>query len=391
VRLLVFDDDEAIGRLVWRIATMTGYEASTVTTPAAFLANLDTMTPDVVVLDLQLGATDGVEQMRVLASHRYAGSLILMSGYDERVLSTTVSLARELGLRVETSLNKPIRVTELEQVLVKLKAARSPITAQRVQQAIQDDEMILELQPIVRRHPNTLLKFEALIRWAHPTKGLIGPGNFIAIAETDVTVMDELTDWLATAVTRAWRTLGDAGVSVPIAMNVSPTNLHDLALPDRLEERLRLTGMPHRHLCLEITESAVFADTRRVTDILTRARLKGFQLAIDDFGTGYSSFKVLRQMPFSGLKIDQQFIQDLAHSRDSQAITKSIIDVAAHMNLECIAEGVETEEVAVMLEQLKVAGLQGYLIALPMPVAAVPAWVREWTGRQREFPTLAVG
>jgi EAL domain-containing protein (putative c-di-GMP-specific phosphodiesterase class I) len=378
VRLLVFDDDAAIGRLISRIATMAGFEAAAVTTALEFDACLQAPTPDVVALDLQLGCTDGVEQLRKLADRQYTGTLILISGYDERVLATTASLARDLGLRVEASLNKPIRVAELELVLQQLKKANSPITPERVLQALRNNEMRIELQPIASRNPNRLRKFEALIRWDHPAKGLIGPGNFIPIAEADIGVIDALTNWLGQTVIEAYTVLAASHVRVPISMNISTLNLHDITLPDRLEKLLREAGMPPHDLCLELTESAVFSDVTLSMDILTRARLKGMQLAIDDFGTGYSSFKLLRQMPFSAIKIDRSFIADLERSRDSQAITKSIVDLAKNMNMECIAEGVETETAAAMLEAIYFATMQGYHIAHPMPLEVVSSWLQGW-------------
>jgi DNA-binding NarL/FixJ family response regulator len=113
-------------------------------------------------------------------------------------------------------------------------------------------------------------------------------------------------------------------------------------------------------------------------DILSRVRLKGMQLSIDDFGTGYSSLKMLRQMPFSEIKIDRSFVNDATTSRDSRAIVKSIMDLAANMEMGCVAEGVETEETADLLERLGACDMQGFLIATPMPVEAVPAWLAIW-------------
>jgi DNA-binding NarL/FixJ family response regulator len=165
---------------------------------------------------------------------------------------------------------------------------------------------------------------------------------------------------------------------VPITVNVSTLNLHDITLPDRLARRLAAAGMPAEKLCLEITETAASRDTARMMDILTRARLKGIQLAIDDFGTGYSSLKALRQLPFSVIKIDRSFVSDMTTSADSRAIVKSIIGLAANMNMSTIAEGVETEETAELLEQMDVDALQGYLIARPMPVEAIASWRALW-------------
>ena len=388
MRLLTFDDEEAIGRLVCRIGALAGFETTSVATAPAFMASLMAAPPDVIALDLQLGSTDGVEQLRVLAEQQYPGLLILMSGYDQRVLATAAAIAANLGLRVEATLNKPIRVAELEHVLERIKEAITPITPARVLQAIQNDELCIELQPIVGRNPNTLNELEALVRWDHPTMGRVGPNRFITVAESDLAVIDALTYWVTQAVIEAYLVLAELGLRVPIAMNVSMQNLHDLTLPDRLADQLQRAGMPPHHLCLEVTESTVFADAARSTDILTRTRLKGIRLAIDDFGTGYSSFKLLRQLPFSAIKIDRTFVGDLAHSRDSQAITKSIIDLAANMSLECIAEGVDTEAAATALEVLKIGGMQGYLFARPMPVESIPAWLQGWTrGRPEVLDT----
>lgn len=382
MRLLVFDDDEATGRLVSRVAILQGIEASAVAEPEAFRASLHRAPPDLIALDLQLGCTDGIEQLRYLAEQQYRGTIVLMSGFDTRVLATAAALARDLGLSVETSLEKPIRVAQLEELLERLKAAQRTLSLDRLLEAISNDELSLDFQPIVARSPRALRKLEALIRWEHPSLGRLSPDRFVPLAESDVAVIDALTDWVIRAAVESYRVLADCEIRVPIAVNVSPRNLHDLSLPDRLEKQLREAGMPPQHLCLEVTESAAFADAPNTMDILTRVRLKGMQLAIDDFGTGFSSFKLLRQMPFSAIKIDRAFITDLAVSRDSQAITKSIIELATNMDMESIAEGVETEDVAVMLEALGIRGLQGYLIARPMPVELVAPWFESWIGGQ---------
>ena len=209
-------------------------------------------------------------------------------------------------------------------------------------------------------------------------RAAVCPPSFLPMAESDTTVIDALTDWVVDAAVDAYQVLAELGVSVPIAVNMSTLNLHDLTVPDRLEQRLRAGDMPAQHLCLEITESAAFKDAAMTMDILSRMRLKGMQLSIDDFGTGYSSLKMLRQMPFSEIKIDQSFVGDATTSRDSRAIVKSIMDMAANMEMGCVAEGVETEETAELLERLGSCDMQGYLIAAPMPVEAIPAWLQVW-------------
>jgi len=380
MRVLIFDDDDAIGRLVARIATMSAMDATAVTDAGAFSESLRDDPPQIVVLDLQLGGTDGVEQMRLLADRQYTGTLVLMSGYDARVLGTARAVGKSLGLKVECVLEKPLRVTELEKVFEHLRSAGESLSIERLLTGIANDELLLNFQPVVTRNPRTLRKLEALVRWEHPDLGRIPPNDFLPMAESNVAAMDALTNWVIVAAVEAYQVLVELGTGVPIAVNISPQNLHDLTLPDRLEQKLRAGQMPPGHLCLEITESAVFKDVARTMDILSRMRLKGMQLSIDDFGTGYSSLKMLRQMPFSEIKIDQSFVGDVTTSRDSRAIVKSIIDLAANMEMGCVAEGVETEATADLLEQLGVRDLQGYLIARPMLIEEVSAWLAVWTG-----------
>jgi EAL domain-containing protein (putative c-di-GMP-specific phosphodiesterase class I) len=386
MRALVFDDDAAVGRLVVRIASMSGMKAVAVIGADAFVQRLASDSPQVVVLDLQLGNTDGVEQMRLLADRQFDGALVLISGYDARVLATAAALGKGLGLKVECVLEKPLRVAELEQVFKRLRSADRSVSVERLLEAIANNELTLDFQPIVTRKPKALKQLEALIRWDHPVAGRIPPGEFLPVAESDTLTIDALTEWVIGAAVQAYKVLAEVDVSVPIAVNISTQNLHDLTLPDRVERFLGAGGMPAQHLCLELTESAAFKDPTRTMDILSRLRLKGMQLSIDDFGTGYSSLKLLRQMPFSEIKIDRSFISDATTSRDSQAIVKSIIGLAANMGMACVAEGVETEEAAELLEQLGVHNLQGFFIAQPMPVEAIQNWLAIWMQHGSAMP-----
>jgi EAL domain-containing protein (putative c-di-GMP-specific phosphodiesterase class I)/DNA-binding CsgD family transcriptional regulator len=375
MRVLVFDDDDAIGRLVVRVAGLSGMEATAVTGAEAFAAHLRHGPPQVVVLDLQLQGTDGVEQMRLLADRHYAGALVLMSGYDPRVLASARAVGQSLGLKVERVLEKPLRVEDLEQVFQRLQSAEQSLTAERLLEAIAENELVLDFQPLVTRQPKALKKLETLVRWEHPVLGRIPPADFLPIAESSLAVTDAVIDWVVGAAVDAHQVLTELGLQVPLAVNISTQNLHDLTLPDRLEQRLRAGGMPPHHLCLEITESAAFKDAGRTMDILSRIRLKGMHLSIDEFGSGASSLTMLRQMPFSEIKIDQSFIADVTTSRESRAIVKSIIDLAAGLEMNCVAVGVETAATADAIEQLGPCCLQGFFIARPLPVEAVSPWV----------------
>jgi EAL domain-containing protein (putative c-di-GMP-specific phosphodiesterase class I) len=199
------------------------------------------------------------------------------------------------------------------------------------------------------------------------------------LAERDVATIDALTRWVVLAAVKAYRLLAELGISVPVSVNLSPQNLHDLELPEFLETCLTVGGMPAEHLHIEITETTAFGDPAHTMDVLSRLRLKGMSLSIDDFGTGYASLQILRQMPFSEIKIDRSFVSDMTESRDSRAIVKSIADLAANMEMDCVAEGVESEEAAALLEEFGVETMQGFLIARPMPATAIPDWFASWT------------
>jgi EAL domain-containing protein (putative c-di-GMP-specific phosphodiesterase class I)/DNA-binding NarL/FixJ family response regulator len=380
MRALIFDDEDAVGRLIVRTANMAGIDAVSVVDAASFAAQLQGDPPHVVLLDLQLGATDGVAQLRVLAEHNFTGAIVLMSGFDGRVLGSARTLGQSLGLKIADTLEKPLRLGQLEHLLDRLCHVITPLTLERLRRAIAEDEMTLDFQPIATRNPKTLLKLEALVRWEHPTMGRIPPGEFLPIAESDAATMDSLTDWVLGAALEAYHVLAELGVSVPMSLNMSMRGLQALILSKRFEQRIRDGNMPAKHLQFEITESAAFADVVHTVDILSRLRLKGIEFAIDDFGTGYSSLKLLQQMPFSEIKVDRTFVTDLTSSCESQAIVRSIRDLAANMGLSCVAEGIESDEIAVALEQLGVHSLQGYFIARPMPVEAVPIWLAYWTG-----------
>lgn len=377
MRALVLDDDPAIGRLVRRIAAPVGFIAELTVDGPSFRSQYDAGMPDVILLDLQIGDTDGVEQLRFLSGKRYRNPLILMSGFDDRVLATTEHLARSLGLTPVAMLSKPVRADRLTHVLEEIKSKAQPLSADDLLEAVRRDELVLEYQPIVTRDRSAVRSLEALVRWNHPSRGRLPPDRFIPLAEEAAEVIDAVTDWVIAAAAREYDCLRKLGLATPMAVNISGKNLNDLSFADRLHDRLRQAGVPSSHFSLEITESAASLDPARTMDILSRLRLKGIELAIDDFGTGYSSLKHLRQLPFSALKIDRSFVADVTTSRDALAIVKSTIDLARNMELESIAEGIETEETAALLQSLEVDAMQGYLFARPLPAHDLANWLMQ--------------
>ncbi|MFY9811497.1 putative bifunctional diguanylate cyclase/phosphodiesterase [Aquabacterium sp.] len=240
--------------------------------------------------------------------------------------------------------------------------------------AIARDELSLHFQPKLRAGSGELSGVEALLRWQHPVRGQVSPATFIPVAER-FGLIGELGLWVLDAACRQMRLWHEAGVDVPVAVNLSA---HQLRQPD-LEQRVREVLLRHRvppaMLILEITESVAMDDieaSMRVFDLLDDI---GVKLSIDDFGTGYSSLSYLRRLPARQLKIDRSFIADLESSADAQAIVEAVVRLAHALGLKVVGEGVETLEQAAILTHLKCDELQGYLYARPMPAQALLLWL----------------
>jgi EAL domain-containing protein (putative c-di-GMP-specific phosphodiesterase class I)/ActR/RegA family two-component response regulator len=396
--LLVLDDERSIVTLVGAVARDLGWKVETALDVTGFHDALRSHAPDLIMLDLQLGASDGVEQLRYLHDEKFGGQVILMSGVDARVLSAARQFGESLGLTIRGVMNKPARVADLRRLLreaavpLDSPATAKPafgarplqdlgrLTAADVGAGLAKNEMHLALQPLVSAATGKILKYEALIRWTHPQLGNIPPDRFIPLAENDEGVIDRLTDWVVKTAAGHHRHFAENFATLPIAVNVSGINLRRLDFPDLLSSLLVEAGVPPSALHFEVTESVAARDPKAMTDILTRMRLKGFAIAMDDFGTGYSSLETLREMPFCELKIDKSYILNVTESRDSYAIVKSVVGLATHMGLETVAEGVETAEIASLLQELGITCLQGYHISRPLAAPQALEWSKNWPG-----------
>ena len=380
MRALILDDDQALCRLFSRLAAEVGFAPVPTTSRAEFEREFHDSEPEMVVLDLHLGDSDGIEVLRFLSSAGFVNPIILVSGADPRVLMASGRLGKELHLNVVGVLAKPARAAELRAAFSAAYATLQPLSLDRLNSAIQADELLLEFQPIVDAVTRLPVCFEALLRWSHPTLGRVSPDRFIPLAERDPACIAALTDWVVRTAARAAVELEAAGFRLPIAVNISAQNVRDLDFPERLQAILRAAQIDPSRLIVEVTETAAFGDPVRTTDVLVRLRLKGVELAIDDFGTGYSSLSALKHLPFSMLKIDKSFVTDLATSRDSYAIAKSVADLARNMGLSTVAEGVETEEAARILTEFGVNHLQGYLISYPLALSRLLVWLKNGAG-----------
>jgi diguanylate cyclase (GGDEF)-like protein/PAS domain S-box-containing protein len=243
-------------------------------------------------------------------------------------------------------------------------------------QALQTDQFLLYFQPQLLLDSNEVIGFEALVRWQHSQRGLIGPGEFIPVAEETGQIVP-LGNWvLREACRQAAQWPGKLRVSV----NLSAVQFRSSAVIDLVDEALARSGLAPERLEIEITESALIEDHDSAQATLTALRTRGVRVALDDFGTGYSSLAYLRRFPMDKLKIDGMFVRSLDSDTGAQAVVTAIISLAKALRLETTAEGVEAVEQLVMLKALGCDDVQGYLISRPMPGGEVADYLRSGHG-----------
>jgi diguanylate cyclase (GGDEF)-like protein/PAS domain S-box-containing protein len=245
--------------------------------------------------------------------------------------------------------------------------------------ALDEGQLVVHFQPLVDLTTGTVRSFEALVRWQHPRLGLLGPDSFLPQAEA-LDLQVHLDEWVLREACRTAREWTPES-SVSVAINVAPAHLTAPGFTDNVRSALAESGLPAGRLILEITETAVVTDVDAAQRVLQELAALGVRISIDDFGTGYSSMLQLRELPFSELKIDREFVRGLPHSRDDAAICASVIDLARRLGVRVIAEGVENAEQAAALKAMGCDVGQGYLWspAVAAPAAQelldAPAWV----------------
>jgi diguanylate cyclase len=242
--------------------------------------------------------------------------------------------------------------------------------------AIDRDELRLHFQPKLDLRDGTLVGVEALVRWQHPQRGFLPPGEFIPLAE-QTGLIYPLSHWVLDAALRqqhAWRS---AGLDIPVAVNLSRRTLHDPQLPETVAQLLTRWDVPPTGLVLEITESSLMADPQRAAENLRQLRTLGVHVSIDDFGTGYSSLASLKNLSVDELKIDQSFVQAMATDASARAIVRAIVDLADALKLRVVAEGVEDRATWDVLAGLGCDIAQGYFLSRPIAPTELETWIAD--------------
>lgn len=390
MRIMLIDDEPFVLKLHARQLANLGY-ADLVTSESAqdamTLLMSDPAAIDLIITDLQMPGMDGVEFVRGLAQIGFLGGLVLVSGEDGRVLQTVERLAQAHKLRVLGALQKPVKPSELEAVLQSVVPRQLPrprpsreYTAAELRTAIDQGDLVNFYQPKVSVSTSEIVGVESLVRWRHPTDGLVFPDRFIHIAE-EHNLIDALTRSVLTMALEQARQWAKDGLHLHVAVNISMDNLSALEFPDFVADAAREAGVAPASLVLEVTESRLMKNVTVPLDILSRLRLKRVSLSIDDFGTGHSSLKQLRDIPFDELKIDRGFVHGAGSDAGLAAIFEASLSMAKHLGMRVVAEGVEDRADWEFLARTGCDVAQGYYICKPQPASELPNWIEGWRTR----------
>lgn len=395
IHILALDDEPFMLKLLGHMLGKLGFTAVTTCDSGQaaleYLNSPDQM-PDLILLDLNMPKMDGIEFARKLVELNYSGSLILISGEDERMLQTAEKLVQAHKIRVLGHLHKPVTPEGLAALLNKWtppsqnkpRPTKKIYCADELRAAIANGEMVNYYQPKVALATGEVVGVETLVRWQHPQDGMVFPDQFIGVAEANG-LIDDLTRVVLDGALAQIRLWDEAGLILKVAINVSMDNLTSLNFADFVAAQATAAGVSPQSVVLEVTESRLMKDTRAALEILTRLRLKRFHLSIDDFGTGNSSLAQLRDIPFNELKIDQSFVHGAWANDTLRALFDSSLNLAKQLGMDTVAEGVEDRADWDFLRKTECRLAQGYFIAKPMPASALNDWMEDWHERVSGF------
>jgi EAL domain-containing protein (putative c-di-GMP-specific phosphodiesterase class I)/CheY-like chemotaxis protein len=388
IKILILDDEPFMHKLLTHMLANLGYASvSACDNGRAALELVDSTSdsPNLILLDLNMPEMDGLEFVRRLVERHYTGSLLLISGEDERMRQAAEKLAQAHRITVLGHLHKPATPEGLAALIGKWmppqqdepRAAKKIYGAEEVRAAIFNGELVNYYQPKVEVDTCRVVGVETLVRWRHPRDGMVFPDQFIGVAEAHG-LIDDLTRAVLTGALAQAKVWQEAGLMLKVAVNLSMDNLVSLDFTDYLAGLAAKAGVPPQRVELEVTETRLMGDLRIPLEVLTRLRLKRFRLSIDDFGIGNSSLAQLRDLPFDELKIDQSFVHGAGKNNKLRAMFDHSLGLAKQLGMNAVAEGVEDQVDWDFVRKTECDIVQGYFIAKPMPAADLPGWMRSW-------------
>jgi EAL domain-containing protein (putative c-di-GMP-specific phosphodiesterase class I) len=341
------------------------------------LIPLTTPAPFAIVVDLEAASFDALDVLEMFGSMRLQSHIVLLNGTDLRKLADARRVAAAVGLEIAGTLERPLMMSALSQLLERHAVACAPIDADELRRALAGDELLLHYQPILSRAGNdwNITGTEALVRWQHPERGLLYPGQFLKVAE-GAGLLGELTDFVIASAVRQAGAWVQRNLDLTVAVNLSPSLVRDFGFVDRFMRVLHEYEVMPDRITLEVIEAASLQDRALLREVLGRLRLHGVTLSLDDFGTGHSSLTDLCRLPFNEIKIDRTLINAVPEQREASTVTCAIVDLAHRLSMRVCAEGVETDEAFRFLAAAGCDSMQGIAFAAPVQAGEIESLAR---------------
>jgi len=394
--VLVVDDEPFILKTTAAALKRLGYQSVyTVDTvqKAVDAINASSSSFDLLLVDLNMPDSDGLELLRQCEEMGFKGHILLFSGEDSQTLSMAERLALELGLSVIGTLEKPFKPEVFTRIVSdytenqeykRRRQTEQHISPAILKRAIDHKEIIPWYQPKIDIKTEQPVGVEALARWPRSATELVCPDTFIPVAE-EHGLIDVLTLSIveqAASCEAHWRGMG---IHLQTAINLSMDSLNNVEFPNEIVACVNKVNGELQQLQFEVTESQLRNDLAHPLEALLRLRMHKVCLSIDDFGTGHSNLSQLRDLPFDELKLDRSYIESYNKDERSAVILDVTVSMAKKLGIKVVAEGVETIEEWNIVKRLGCDQVQGYFTAKPMPGEDIPEWIAEWPETRRKL------
>lgn len=367
-RLLILEDCCDIRPLLKRVGIEAGFSVFETANANEFWLAYRSFKPTHIFLDMILPGADGLAIMRELGRLMATCNITLISGIDPRVLRTSESLGREIGLNIVGAISKPFDIDKLSEDLKKLELPNENIGPEEIASAINSNEIELYYQPKIAWDANGksyTVGVEGLVRWNHPMRGILLP-ELVLFAAEEAGLMFDLNDRIVGLAIAKLEELTPSFADLHISINLSAEVLYDLNFSEELAARMDEKKLARHRLILEINESIVGNEVLEPIDAIVRLGLKGFRLSMDDFGTGHFSLLRLLRMPFSELKLDKYIVSECKNTDEAKTIVQTMIGLAKNLKLVPCAVGVEDQTTLKLLRALGCDLAQGNYFSLPV-------------------------
>ncbi len=382
---LIIDDDPIFHLVAEEALLALGAEDISFADDGAIGLDMITRSPsqfDLVICDLQMPNLDGISVLRELGRIAFKGALVIVSSEEEDLIGLVRRMAQMVGVRVLGTVRKPLTVDNLRAVLLKgddhsHHIPEIPVTRHALKTALNEKRLIPFFQPKIDLRSNQVCGVEVLTRILDDHGQPTNPAAMLRAAE-QYDLMMPFTMAVIEHTVADYNNFKAQGCDLECAINLSPSMLTDLDLPDALTDICAASNVDTSRITLEITEDQLIEYKASVLEVLSRLRLRGFRLSIDDFGTGATSIEQLRLFPFNELKIDKSFVAAALDDKFAKTTVETSIRLAAMLHISVVVEGVETPEQLAYVKKAGANVAQGFLISKPLPVQELTKWISEF-------------